>query len=298
MSERVAEGAAVQGRECCEVRAHRRGDAVARRHREHARQALDQQVRGAEGLQTGGVPGAAAGADAQPERPLLGDLDAPPADPALGRHAVAAAFVEHQVDVAEELGIALEHEGGAFAAAGLLARHREQDDAAAQGRATPLEIDHRGDLGDAEALRIERTAADERAALDRAGEGRRGPAGSGLDDVDVVREKNGVGARAVEAGVEAHPALRVDQQARSDAFALEHLGEKGRGGALVARRVGGVEAQVGLQPARGLRQRLLRRGDAARRAADGARDRDRADQSTPMSSHFSKSSGQKKRGVA
>ena len=85
---------------------------------------------------------------------------------------------------------------GAVQAAVLLVGHGEEDDVALERHPPALEVDHRGELGDAEALVVDRAAPPEQAALDQAGERRHGPPRARGDDVHVVEQEDRPAAAA------------------------------------------------------------------------------------------------------
>ena len=97
-------------------------------------------------------------AQLEPARALLAERDAPE----IGRAALArqdgAAFREHVLRAARELGVLLHEPARAVPPARLLVGHREEDHVALERLRAPRDLDEREEVHDRDALRVERAA--------------------------------------------------------------------------------------------------------------------------------------------
>ena len=126
----------------------------------------------------------------EPERHLLGHLDAELLAP-VGLGAVAP-FVQKEPGARECLRVVLHHPSGAEGAAGLFVRRRHEHDVAGKRRLLPVQGEERLQLHDAQRLGVERTPAVDHPVLFHRGEGIDRPvAGIGRDHVHVVEEDQG-----------------------------------------------------------------------------------------------------------
>ena len=145
--------------------------------------------------------------------------------------------------IVQQVRTVLDDPPGARLAAGLLVGGGEEDDVARGGLAGALQRDERHQLGDRDALRVERPASVDVAVLPHAAERRHAPGTRvGRDDVEVGEEDDRPAAPAPgEEGVEvAAVRARLDHVGR-DALRPELARERVRGRRLAAGRILGVD---------------------------------------------------------
>ena len=173
----------------------------------------------------------------------------------LPRIAPAAALVEHETDSFQQVRPIAHDPTGADPSARLLVRRGQEDDVAFKGCPGPGEGQEGLQVHDAQALRVEGSAAVEVAVL--VGSGQRivlPEPRVGGHDVDVVEQDDARGLTPFEPRPDAAPARLGLHGFVGDALALEDVREERDRLALVARRVRRVDADVLLEPSRCLRQ--------------------------------------------
>ena len=152
--------------------------------------------------------------------------------------------------------VVLDHEGDADADIALFAGLGQKDDVAVELHAGAFEQEHRHERGGEVVFVVHGSAAVDVAVFEGGGEGAEGGP-LGRLDVDDVRvghdEQRLLGAIAFQARDEVRALLFKREGFDGDAFGFEHGAEVVDGGRLVAGRVGGVDADEGLEVAQGFR---------------------------------------------
>jgi hypothetical protein len=189
------------------------------------------------------VAGLAAGGQPEPQRYLLSHLHRE--HHVVAEAGAAAALVQQVADAGEDVRMVLDQPAGAVGAAGLLVGGGDEQHVAPQGFAGGVQGQEGLQVGDADALHVERPAAPDVTVADLAGKRRHLPvAGVGGHHVDVVQQHQGRLAAALEARPKVAAPGRRLSGAVGNARGLEDGGQVRHPVGFVARRVGGVDAQV------------------------------------------------------
>ena len=222
---------------------------------EHPVQSPQQSMGRARGVETRTVAAPAGRGDPQPEHLLLGRLDSPPQQPVTG-HAIHSGLVQDRLGVLEQFAVLFEQPADAALAARFLVSAGHEDQVPSARSFAVQEMEHRFQVRDAEALRIERATAPDPSAVQLTAERGAAPTLARGHDIDVVQQDQAAAGRLhrvrrqsrveVRAPVGAHE--NPDLDLAPGIVPFDQRCQIASGRQLAAGRVARIEGQVGLKP--------------------------------------------------